>query len=533
MKKGVLFGVAMMGVCVAFGTSSSELQDGEAIFHMPFDEDCLSLVNPAANPPAPLIFKSAGGDLTFSDDVAGGTVVDEVPARENGGSLLLNHSRMFVDVTDFGFDTGLVSATIEFYFKAKASETGDDWAQIICIGPLSTVDAFQNCGVPFRFLVQDVISSDPPYIYFRVDSDDSVSNKDRRTAQASATGFDDVWHHYAMTIEPLYGDDGSLVASEIRVYVDLQEVDMRTHELASPWRGCTPKADQRLYLSIGNVNSTMAVDEFRVSKGVLPLNRMLKLRDVRQPADGETLMHLSFEGDMSTRAHPEEMPVVTLGTPVFSDRVCKPYVAERTGVGRVYQENRGCLEVTDQVSVFSPYWALRREVLDSATLEFFVRGDPNETYTAWGAPFRISARDQPFPFLMQLDDNMKYYLRADATEFVGGEPVSSHRMMRQCGNSTWFKDGKWHHVAMTAKPNADGSTQITFFIDYQQVSQGDTRNDQSIYAWSGLDDGMMFDFGRVTFGRFWIDEVRLTKGVLDKSRFLRMTSHPGLLMLIE
>jgi hypothetical protein len=46
-------------------------------------------------------------------------------------------------------------------------------------------------------------------------------------------------------------------------------------------------------------------------------------------------------------------------------------------------------------------------------------------------------------------------------------------------------------------------------------------------AWRGVDDGMFLEFGRKFNSTFWIDEMRITKGVLTPSEFLKAMPPSG------
>jgi hypothetical protein len=112
----VLAGAAGFAVfdCFAVPVSGSDLNDGDTIFHLPFDGSMDSV--------SVKTFSSAGGGISYpSDGIAGVNVIDRSPVRVNGNCLKLDRSVAFVDVTDFGFDGHITSVTVEFHIKGESA----------------------------------------------------------------------------------------------------------------------------------------------------------------------------------------------------------------------------------------------------------------------------------------------------------------------------------------------------------------------------------------------------------------------------
>ena len=112
----VLAGAAGFAVldCFAVPVSGSDLNDGDTIFHLPFDGSMDSV--------SVKTFSSAGGGISYpSDGIAGVNVIDRSPVRVNGNCMKLDRSVAFVDVTDFGFDGQITSVTVEFHIKGEST----------------------------------------------------------------------------------------------------------------------------------------------------------------------------------------------------------------------------------------------------------------------------------------------------------------------------------------------------------------------------------------------------------------------------
>lgn len=513
---------------VCAGRSSPAADVPVTLFHLPFDGDCLSIVQPEANPADVKTFCASGGSVTYPQtDLAGVNVVDRLPVRENNSCLMLKKSVVFVDLTAFGLDDDVTEATIEFYIKG---ETGafSDWAQIMTIGVANDTapSLDKNFAAPFIFLAQAKGSAAVRGLHLRCDNMGSTNDRiDRNVAGAV---FDGRWHHVVLTVSM------DKAGSHFRGWLDGGALSGSKDLSGDVWHGCTPAAGERLWLRIGNPGCTFAVDEFRVTRGVLPEEAFLVLTDAPAPADKETLLYLPFDGDTSTLAHAEAPPSIVAGTPRFSTDVWNVRVAEAGDSARTVRErNEGCLAVNGTVSFKLPYWALKRPALASATIEFFVKGlaYANEALMKWDSPVRITKGDTPFPFILQMDGSCGYFLRADGYEPIPGqETTDSFEQYWATPSPTCpFYDGKWHHVAMTAAARADGATDLTFYFDYVKIKSSTTKK----LAWRGLDDGMKLEFGKYTDFPFRVDEFRVTKGVLAPSEFLKAAGALATLLVIR
>lgn len=504
---------------VSAATSSGDLADGDVILHLPFDGDLLSVTNAAANPQSVKTF--AGDRLSFvTEDLAGTNLICRGPVRENRGALYLDKAVAFLDITDFGFDSQLAGATIEFYIKGTAAgfESPKDWPQLAGIVESSEDAITKNTyatGAPFTFLLQVNPQTDPMSVHCRMDSNTGSS------WPANAKVFDGAWHHVTMEIAPLLSAEAVVTGSVFSVYLDNVKINNVGNGRPDGflWTGRTPADGKRVYLRFGHEQASFYLDEFRIAKGVLPQSRRIKLRNALPPGDKETLLYLPFDDGYGTLAHAEDAPRVISGegNMTYGGNVAKPRVSTFGDAGvTVRKLNAGCLTQNGKTVLALPYWGLNRWSLDSATIEFFIKCDAGKTPSKWGAPVRITASDVPFPYLLQLNGSCQYFLRADGYEPVQATDKRFEQIWAETGVD--FADGAWHHVAMTVRPNEDGTSTIAHYFDYRKLKELSS----APFGWRGLDDKMNLEFGNGVGCRFYLDELRITKGVLPVDDFLKL-----------
>lgn len=485
--------------------TSADYDNGQTMLHLPFDSDFLSMENAQCN--AQSHYFTGSGSATFvTADKAGASVVRWGAVRKNEGALSVSGGRLLLDISAFGFDADLTETTIEFFFKAKASDMGN-WSRMLCIGPVNKTDETLTAASPFAFLVQVDRDEDKANIYPRADSASDVKIR----AVWSKPALDGLWHHFAITVTD---------EKKIEFYLDYKSQGSQT--LSQVWRGRTPADGQMLGLAIGSGNNSFMIDEFRITKGALGVNMFLRM-DQNIPADGETLLYMPFEGDLSSIVHGEYMggPKVKSGTPVYSDDVWESCIKTKDGSQVVRRENKKCLKMTGETKVNIPYWALYNWVLDSATIEFFVKGGMDTSHEAWFGPFAIVSDKGVYPASLSVDksDPRRWYMRADAYNPATFEKEKFDRYVGTSAGTA--NDGRWHHVAFTFEKYFDKSgtakSRCQFWFDYAKV--GDPHEYLS-HTWCGMSEDMYIRFG-VAPCLYWIDELRISKGVLPPGKFLR------------
>lgn len=267
------------------------------------------------------------------------------------------------------------------------------------------------------------------------------------------------------------------------------------------------------------------MDEARITMKALTEERFFTNKRMR--ADGDVRAHVTFDGTMAA----EELGTVFVAKvndgrePAYSDEVPAKYICDERG-----QEgcrlNAQSLRLDGGVVKFlgSPW--LRSD--EAQTIEFFVKGEAQDAY-APVVRFGCSDGDTAIP-VWALSSS-----RANPTEFlmtrwdvVNGE----NRQADSCETSVTLFDGKWHHVALTFAPNAENSdrSDIAVWKDYEMVfsktTDGRVAYDQAVgMLWLGYN-------GTKTFTG-WIDELRITKGVIDSKKFLRAKNFSGVTIIIK
>ena len=482
-------------------------QDGETILHMPFDGNCGTLAH-AEESPALL-----SGEPTYSDEVLHADVrtgaVSRVRVRTNAKCLeMAPNTTLSIDLPHWALARGaLDSATIEFFVKSEASDAPDAW-----VSPF----AITRGDSPFAALLQ--ISGEGNY-QLRMDGSDDSGEVISLSYRAPVLSSDGRWHHVAYTV--LANPDGS---STVRQYFDRAEVASKVFPKEKAWRG----VDEGMRLFLRGGVRRYWFDELRVTKGVLPKAAWLRLEgETREPEDGEALLHMTFDGTCDSLARIEDPPVVKSGKPTYSQDVWKPVVVARDRRLGEWRENKGCLCVNRNASlqIALPYVGLDSEHLMSATIEFFVKGETNADPGAWNNPMKIAAADLPFMFLLQTWSDGQYNFRADA--YADATPTAVASCNYRPG--VMPSDGQWHHVALTVAENEHGTSTFTCYFDHKRVGEPVVA---SAGSWKGLAPGMSLQFRSPETMAYWYDELRISKGVLDPSRFL-CAGYGGMALIVR
>ena len=505
MKHALLaIGCALSGSVLLAGSDATVLR-------LPLDSDLRSSVAGVADP---LTF--SWGSISFlTEGMAGTAVGGEGETRDNGGFVRFSNSCAFYDLTAAGLTD---TATIEFHVRANSTEVGE-WSGGAVLGVHAGPQTMEETAFadPFLFLMQVQVRPGGTTAAFRSDFWDwsSASRKDNCSPWL-ADFFNGQWHQVAVSYEPVV--ENGATKTRVTTYVD--HARLGEYVSAFPWTCGTTTDRPHLYLKLGAAGNVFDFDEVRVSKRALDSRSQLCISDAADPVDGETLVYMPFDGTCDTLAHAEEPPTILSGTPTYSTDV--KHVNVRTGgVDRVLlRENAQCLEVPaySSVQLDLPYWGLGREFLDSATIEFFVKGESALVDEVWANPFQICRNDVPFAAMMQVYPSGNYVLRVDGYGELKDSMGEGDYIGLQYASNCSSSDGHWHHVAYTIEANPDGSSAIHVFVDRVEIGSGVLPAEK---AWRGIDEGMRLSLGKSP-RRYWFDELRITKGVLPKASWLRL-----------
>lgn len=502
----------VFSVCVGMSLWAGSHGRAGTIAYFPFDSDYKSIVNVACNPDSAVTFSQAGGSLKFetADKVGKYIRVDDT-VRADEGYLVAEQSRVYVDLSRFATGEEMDSATVEFFFR---SDSTVNWGCKFALMRAKAESIYDNS----RPYLVDLQRTSAGAIRMRADAvnhngTDSVG--ENYVYCDAAGGFDGEWHHLAMTFTPVLGEGDVQMGSKVSFYFDHNLLG--TKDLANPWRGFAENENGRLYLTVGEASSKVAVDEVRISDCVLAKSDFLSFRNADPPKNGDALVYLMFEGNLDSQAKCDDVdqPVLDVAPPfAYSTDVIRDVITTYDRTEKINEQNKFSWGLSGIARFKLPYWALWSNSLDSATVECFVKG--TDKAANWMTLVKVGHSSDPILFLVQLNSATprQFSLRADGwTSLTEFEKVE-YTVPAAKGN---YEDGKWHHVAMTAEPCGDGRSTIRFYFDYECVCEKNTAS----YAWRGIDpESMYLFFGRNECEQL-VDEFRITKGALSVDKMLR------------
>ena len=484
---------------VAFG----DPRDGDVLLYLPLDGDMDTVA---------CVSENAGSTITgtpvYDDEVwklhlvEFGNPTNTVRSGANQGCLFADKTVVRKTITHPYMQTeDFKSATIEFFMKGSSVDADvATWENKLSLGNDNT-----KCGL----MVQ--ANNDKKW-YLRVDTD--ASNAVGVSPFAMTDGK---WHHFAIVIESI--DDGT--RTKMTWYFDYGNKIEATRN--GTWAGF--RYNQTF--TFGAAKSVLWLDEFRITKGVLAPDKFIRFSSHPDPQDGDTLLYMTFDGTMD--------PIVgyngsigetaMTGTPTYDAAVWKPYVFEYGSGGVPVREGENLNSLKGNKAqvvkpILHPYMT-DSNVLYSATIEFFMKGSSVDAdVTTWRTKMSLGrnlalAR---YGLLVQADDNKRYYLRLDAD--TAGNPYSV-----SATSPFTMTDGRWHHFAIVVEPIENGTrTRATYYFDY-----GDPVVKTVDGTWFGMRRGNELTFGETT-SVLWLDEFRVSKGVLPKSRFLKAKDIRGMII---
>lgn len=416
----------------------------------------------------------------------------------NEGCLYANKQRSSVMVYNPWLSNGVAQPlTIEFFVKGSGKE-----GEMTAWGDKLRLQG----GTGFDLLMQG--NSDKTY-YFRFDGQ---AAGDGAILTSRIYENDNRWHHFAFTLEP--AADGT--STKITGYVDYRIFNQQTTK--GLWLGYSPGVKT---LSLGSSSDVFWFDEFRISKGALPITKFLRQSIAQKPADGDAVLYLPLDKNYDSTVCPGDNLANSPGVTAFT--TAEPWknavveygnrdmVVRPGNLGSLLREKSSCT-----ISLYSEWLT---NGLDAATIEFFMRGSAaaGET-TTWGSKFSMYGKKSGFSLLVQADDYKRYYFRVDDDK---GESASIIPGIR-------VDDGKWHHFAFTFAPNANGGTDVKGYVDYSSAISKTLTG-----RWVGIGCDDYLEFNGTYKDVLWFDEVRISKGVLPKEKFLRQCNNAGLLLIVR
>jgi hypothetical protein len=164
------------------------------------------------------------------------------------------------------------------------------------------------------------------------------------------------------------------------------------------------------------------------------------------------------------------------------------------------------------------------------TIEFFMKADPvSGVIPVWGDLIQMTGLNDwnwKLVFRVQRHNNSIYTVIDNPTE-KGGE-------LKSTGSPVNLYDGKWHHVAIVIKPgkyNGNPTEDSTLYIDYMQAGY------KSQMGTAAAPANLQLRLGNKTVPwnvpNFYVDEFRVTSGVLPIERFQRMVPMRGTVLILR
>lgn len=358
------------------------------------------------------------------------------------------------------------------------------------------------------------------------------------TSQAGTSKINDgAWHHVAFTW------DGSTV----KVFVDYKQ-DKFSNGAARQFSNSSTISygdDNRTriggypyYNASGSRKFNGLVDEVRVSNVALTPDDFLRLKESAAD-DDDTVLHLRFDSDSARALVDGEIVGERVGGPqaiyyaVSGSDASTLDTAEKAGDKVSVGIYAGASSVADTASFCQSTNASGKAnyiKAANATNPLFPDGAPEVTnlnYTV-EAFFKTKGKGQLRQNVLKFGTDFR------PAQFVMGDEAHSHQLQfgyNKGASHTWANDspytpadrpcddGNWHHVAFVSDAS---NNLVRAYYDYELVSTQTgvylpVRKTYSLFVGSSENGGGQFFDG-------WIDDVRVTKRVLDRDEFL--TTHP-------
>jgi hypothetical protein len=327
------------------------------------------------------------------------------------------------------------------------------------------------------------------------------------------------WHHIAVVFDhemkttSFYVDYGL-----IKTFTDvipISEVDARYSPYLQLFGGYGANHPQQM---------KGAVDSVRLTKRALGPHEFLKKNAVEPEPIGRTRAWISFDGDYLVKPRTNDIPAGTVssGDVEFSRNVPGAVIVD--GDENVLMEtNRASAKFPG--SLFFRHNLLTDSLdMRSQTLEFYVKMDaPPSSDWMNLVRFNVGASSGgDVVYGVRYRTNKKLSIRFDAVAESEKKQYPNHFNQGAEFENANLDDGKWHHVALTFDSDEEKSnTSISFYKDRKFIGTK-TVNGLVRTVESGAISSTSFTIGSTELTGY-IDEVRLSQGILDVKDMLRAT----------
>ncbi|MBO5940320.1 MAG: LamG domain-containing protein [Kiritimatiellae bacterium] len=270
----------------------------------------------------------------------------------------------------------------------------------------------------------------------------------------------------------------------------------------------------------------LSVDELRITRRALVPQEFLMAGCHSTSELEPTRAWLGFEGDLKVEPRPNDIPEGAFDcesasqVPAYSDIVPGIRIADGTGA-IIRDSNVSSMKFSggNNRIVFGRNVLLERE-MDSMTIEFFVKNSGEPVPWAYFARmlsnYNAKSTGGQRVWSVGYNGTMKNEsVFGSIYVSIDNGPEQAQWQTKHINNEVTIADGRWHHIAVTYEPDGD-NTASKVYVDYKQIGTA-KYNGRMV-----LGDSLLYSslaIGNDFSG--WIDELRISKGVLTVNEMMR------------
>ena len=336
---------------------------------------------------------------------------------------------------------------------------------------------------------------------------------------------DGQWHHFALVVDrarrtAAFFKDQRIVGHATDFVLASRvanSADYKPLEISGGWG---PNRTDEFH--------NLSIDELRITRRALAPQEFLMRGENGTTALAPTRAWMDFEGDLAVKPRPDEIMEGTKGAAVAFSSSVPTGRCIIDGNGDVLRaSNTNSLKFSGSGNVrFERNILLERE-MTSQTIEFFMKGT-NGSAKAWAYMARMYTTPTPSDVQGCRVWSIGYSNNAGDLYFCMDTTNTANQVKYFTGSN--LDDGRWHHVAFTTEPDGTGNTTVKFYKDYRQFGDAQTIIGISQVSLDGGVPSSCLAIGSASYGG-WIDEVRITQGVLPVSQMMHVQRYGSVLSL--
>ena len=525
---------------------------GQAIFHNSACSTNAALINLSLSTISAGVYPrlDTGVSAVISNELHSGIFTANTIINEGCWTYTNNpaypEKARYITIDDYSKNNNehLISAgdfTAEFYLKVPTTPTSTSYILV------------ENSGAKGPGTIQLYITGS--WLYCRLASQDALDKYENGETTEIATWNDayvpianivgGAWHHVALVVDRTRQTAAFFVDRKIvrchKNFVLASSVSTKSNygtlKIGDGWGGNNASALHGL-----------SIDEFRITRRALAPQEFLMAGDALDAAAREGLETAStrewigFEGDLSVEpsdaAVPDGSSTATTVSMTYSSNV--PGVKG----GRLVDGNGNTIRRANTASMyFSGAYGSGEASADTAsqrlffernlflekdmksmTVEFFMKGTPGQA-KAWTTIVRMYSNANG----ADTDGERLWgvgYHQTSGSLYVLMDSNGSSQPLYYPDDNVSFADGRWHHVAVTYEPDGNGNTLCKFYRDYVQLGATKTFTGELECGDHGTSS---FAIGSRYNG--YIDEVRISKGVLTVDQMLHVEKNGAVILI--